>query len=597
MLRSLLALTGVLFVMVFGAGTPAAAQSGADVVWVQIEARPSLASATDRAKAYTTLLEDVNGFSLSGGWYGVALGPYRRADAEQVLQTYIRDGLIPRDSFIQFTSAFRQQFWPVGANVLGRGVIELPSALAEPTVDAPAAEEPQVVQEPQVVEQMPPPADETPTQARRSEGDLNSDERKTLQVALKWAGFYNAAIDGAFGRGTRGSMAAWQEANGYVATGILTTLQRTDLINRYNAVLDGMDLRRVRDAQAGIEIALPMGVVEFDRYEPPFAHYDATGDVPAQVLLISQPGNQATLFGLYEIMQTLEIVPLNGHRNRNTRSFELTGQNGRMISYTQAQLEDGEIKGFTLVWPAGDEDRRTRILDEMKATFARVPGVLSPAAGAATEQSIDLVAGLEIRKPKLSRSGFFVTRDGVVATTSDVVQSCGRLTVDGETKAMLLANDADLGVAFVRPAVALAPRAVAALEPGKPRLQSEIAVAGYSFEGVLSAPSLSFGTMADVKGLQGEKEMSRLALRSLPGDVGGPVLDMTGAVVGMLLPRPESGPQLPDDVSFALDAASIVAAGSAAGVGLTPAEPSGVISNVKIAERAADMTVLVSCWE
>jgi len=42
--------------------------------------------------------------------------------------------------------------------------------------------------------------------------------------------FYNAAIDGSFGRGTRNSMAAWQEANGYEINGILTTAQRAELL-------------------------------------------------------------------------------------------------------------------------------------------------------------------------------------------------------------------------------------------------------------------------------------------------------------------------------------------------------------------------------
>ena len=47
-------------------------------------------------------------------------------------------------------------------------------------------------------------------------------------------------------------------------------------------------------------------------YEAPFAHYD--GKDGAQVLLISQSGDGDTLFGLYDIMQTLEIVPPEGER-------------------------------------------------------------------------------------------------------------------------------------------------------------------------------------------------------------------------------------------------------------------------------------------
>lgn len=182
----------------------------------------------------------------------------------------------------------------------------------------------------------PEPSDETVREARASEALLTREERAALQEALKWAGFYGGAIDAAFGRGTRGSMARWQEANNFEATGVLTTRQRAELFRQYNEVLEGLDLRVVRDTGAGISMKLPTGVVEFSRYEPPFAHYDATGDIDAKVLLISQAGDRATLAGLYDIMQTLEIVPQDGPRNLEGDSFTLIGE--RLYHFTHSSL-------------------------------------------------------------------------------------------------------------------------------------------------------------------------------------------------------------------------------------------------------------------
>ncbi len=569
-----------------------------EVVWVQIEAQQSLARATDRATAYTTLLQDVNGFSVGGGWYAVVVGPYRRSDAELVLRQYRREGLIPQDSFIQLSSRLRQQFWPVGVNLLENGAVAAPNG-ATPEADeqaTPPQEEPEITEVAPATE--PEPADETPAQAQRSERQLSRDEKKHLQVMLQWAGFYTAAIDGSFGRGTRNSMAAWQEANNFDKTGILTTLQRAVLKKQYNAVLEGLDLQTVRDTQAGIEMTLPMGVVEFDRYEPPFAQYSSSGDIDARVLLISQPGDQDTLYGLYEIMQTLEIVPLDGPRERGKSSFTLVGENARNISYTEAHLENGEIKGFTLIWPAGDEERRRRLLAEMRSSFQRMPGALSASAGDASQQSIDLISGLQIRKPKISRSGFFVNNDGHVATTSAAVQNCSRITLDRDTDAHLILDDAQNGVAFLKPKDSLAPLAVGVFSAQAPRLQSEVALAGYSFEGVLSSPSMSFGTLADIRGLDGEENVNRLAMRSRSGDAGGPVLDRTGAVIGMLSAAPEGGPKLPDDVSFAVNATSIVAASAEAGVTLAnEALDNTSLTAFQLSEKASGMTVLVSCWE
>ncbi len=567
----------------------AVAQSPNDVVWVQIEAHPSLTTAQERAQLYARELEDVNGFSLGGGWYGIALGPYRRVDAEQVLQVYRRERVIPNDSFITFSRTFRQQFWPVGVNILDRGVIETPP-VETPTEDEPVAQVEEPAPEPQA-------SDETPAEARRSEQLLTRDERKDLQVALQWAGFYNSTIDGAFGRGTRNSMAAWQEANGFEATGILTTAQRATLFEQYNAVLDGMDLRIVRDDKAGIEMLLPTGVVGFEKNEYPFAQYNATGDIPAQVLLISQAGDQATLYGLYDIMQTLEIVPLDGERERKRSSFVLTGRNDQMVSYTEAVLARGEIKGFTLVWPAGDEERRTRILAEMRKSFTRVDGVLDPSWSDANEQAIDLVAGLQIRTPRLSRSGFFVNDDGVVVTTLQAVQNCTRITLDEDIDAKLTSADDKLGVAILKPDTPIAPRAVAQFSTTAPRLQSDVAVAGFSYGGTLGAATMSFGALADLRGLRGESELTRLDLRSLDGDAGGPVFDQAGGVLGMLLPREGADRQLPPEVSFAADGDVIQAILAAANIPTATQDSQAPMAPEDITAQARDMTVLVSCWD
>lgn len=417
-----------------------------------------------------------------------------------------------------------------------------------------------------------------------------------LQVMLQWAGHYTGGIDGAFGRGTRGSMASWQEANGFEKTGILTTNQRAALRKMYNAVLDGLDLQVVSDTTTGIEMQLPLGVVEFSKYSPPFAHFDPSGDIPARVLLISQQGDQNTLFGLYGIMQTLEIVPESGPRERKNDSFVLIGEGADFVSHTEARLEGGMVKGFTLVWPAGDEERRSRLLGEMQKSFKRLDGVMSPAAGQNGAQDIDLVAGLEIRRPKLSRSGFYVDGQGTVMTTVEAVAGCSKITLDGDHEADVVMSDAARGVAVLRAREALAPAAFASLREGAPRLQSDVAVAGFSYEGVLGAPTMTFGKLSDVKGLRGEPEMNRLALNALPGDAGGPVFDAGGAVMGMLLPAPAGDKKLPEDVSFTMDSNALRKVLEAAGISADGPSSGAVMAPEDLTVKAQGMTVLVSCW-
>ncbi|MEP2640781.1 trypsin-like peptidase domain-containing protein [Roseobacter sp.] len=588
-------------------GPGARAQSDAASSWVQIEAQPNLENGLRRAQTYARDLDDINGFALGGGWYAVLLGPYDPQQAEQVLRQYRSNGSIPRDSYIVAGSALQQRFFPPQTAVQPAAPAPVPVPQPLPVVPQPPVP---VVQDvaprvapvilddtPQTVAASPVGPEETTTQARQSERALTPQDRRALQTALQWAGFYTSTIDGAFGRGTRTSMAAWQTANGLTPTGVLTTRQRATLLQQYNALLEGLGLRRVSDTETGIELTLPTAVVQFDRYDPPFAQFTATAPDGPQVLLISQAGDAGTLAGLYEVMQTLEIVPLDGPRTLRRDGFELVGRNAQIISETRVQLSGGQIKGFTVVWPAGDEDRRARLIGQMQASFNRLPGVLDPAAGAAADQQIDLVAGLQIRKPRLSRSGFYVDARGTVVTTSDVVQSCSRITLDDETDATARVVDADLGIAVLTPAQPLAPPSVAQFSTTPPRLQSDVAVAGYSYEGVLDAASMTFGTLADLRGLNGESTLNRLNLTSLPGDSGGPVFDPAGGLLGMVLPRDGGQRQMPKDVTFALAGAAIMDVLAQADVAPTQAVAPQRQAPEDITARAVDMTVLVSCWE
>ena len=148
-----------------------------EIVFVQVEARNTIARAIESAQDYVARnVPDVNGFSIGSGWFALALGPYERADAEEVLRVYRAEGVVPRDSFIARPSDYRQQFWPVGENILGRGTLgvtpspvetETPDAtVAAPVAPAPRAE-----------------PDETPREARASERTLN--RRRTARAATR----------------------------------------------------------------------------------------------------------------------------------------------------------------------------------------------------------------------------------------------------------------------------------------------------------------------------------------------------------------------------------------------------------------------------
>lgn len=611
--RRLFACLSVLVgVVVLAFSAPASAQ---DRIWIQIEANPSLQQALDRARAYEGMFDNLAGFRLPSGWYALALGPYAdRGVADDIRIDLRARGMIPSDSYLEDERVFGQAYWPqgrsdprqqAGTTAAGRGA-ELSSAGSVASPQPPA---PQAAPEPAAQQPVPQPApqaapalpEETLAEARASEGQLSREERELIQMALAWDGYYTLGIDGAFGPGTRRAMSEYQAAMGFEETGVLTTRQRTELVEQYQAELAAIGMQSHRDDRAGIEIELPFGLVAFDRVDAPFVHFSPRGAAQVRAYLISQSGDRAALGALYEIMQSLEIVPTEGARSLQANGFTLTGQGDNLRSHTVVSLANGQIKGWTLVWTPAEDAVMARVLPMVDASFRRIPGVLPDSAvtGASAVSGVDLVAGLQVRRPVRAATGFFVDDEGRVLTSLATVDGCGRITLDERIDADLRLADAGLGVALLHPRSPLAPIGTAELARDLPRVAAEVAVAGFAHADLLTRPIVTFGSLAGLQGLDGEADLRRLSIATRAGDTGGPVFDTSGAVVGMLLPRPGGGQRiLPEDVQFALGSEALGRVLERAGLhprhasaGATPATPEA------LARRAVQMTVLVSCWE
>lgn len=567
--------------------TPQSAQAQ-DRAWIQIESTANLRQVQERARLYAEVIDDIVAFRANTGLYAVAIGPYNPADARVILRNLLNQGLVPRDSFVSNGAIYTTQFFPIGADDLATPTTAITGSAS--TDDAAPTD---AVVEVAPAEQQ----DETLPQARRSEARLNRAERDALQIALQWFGFYTARIDGAFGPGTRRAMEAYQLDQGLPPTGVLTTRQRAQLLQDYRAELAALGIETVRDDVAGIEIDLPLAMVAFSNYNFPFAQFDSINDSGVEVLLISQPGDRTTLFGLYEIMQTLEIVPLQGERNRTRDGFVLTGQSNTLRSHTEARLVNGTVKGFTLVWPPERDAQMARVLPMMQSSIRYFGGALDPTAiPDDAEEAVDLVSGLDVREPDLVRSGFFVDGQGTVLTTDEAVGSCDTILINDVYEADVTYSNESLGLVALAPRQQLAPLNFARFSTQPGRVRSDVAVSGYPFGGSLNAASMSFGQLADLQGVDGEETIQRLAITTTETEAGAPVFDLDGSVLGMVLPKGQSERALPEEVTLALRGDKLADVLTDAGIPLSTSTRQGAMNRDNLARFGADMTVTVSCW-
>ena len=82
-------------------------------VWIQVEAQPDRASALENFEQYKANFDNVVGFDIGAGWFGIALGPYQEKAADRVLQEFLSANLVPRSSFITTGTSYQRQIFPL----------------------------------------------------------------------------------------------------------------------------------------------------------------------------------------------------------------------------------------------------------------------------------------------------------------------------------------------------------------------------------------------------------------------------------------------------------------------------------------------------
>ena len=202
-----------------------------------------------------------------------------------------------------------------------------------------------------------------------------------------------------------------------------------------------------------------------------------------------------------------------------------------------------------------------------------------------------------------SGTGFFVSTDGYVVTNAHVVDDClNPQLISGlasPVSARVLATDTANDLALLKGD--LMPSRAALLRVGI-KVGEGIAAFGYPLVGLLSTSgNFTVGNVSAITGLGDDTRYLQISAPVQPGNSGGPVLDQSGNVVGIVVSKLDAimvAAKINDvaqNVNFAIKATVLTNFLDSSGISYKTADAGQSLPSSDLAERAKSISVLIRC--
>ena len=399
---------------------------------------------------------------------------------------------------------------------------------------------------------------------------LSQDDKRVLQAALAFGGFYNGLLDGAWG----------------------PISQRA--IERFAQTSDGAG---VEVWHAAVLTADFLAKVEDDGWELEFVDWlnqslliptRAIDAHPDTALFVNWSHSRSSLSysaGVHPAAEALGFHDYTLGRAAPGREPYVLRRAG--LAITSATLPDGTTlytrsdqigTGWaTVILSAGPQD--ATLLNVVAASVA--PGYVPPlrvTPNGGLHRSVDLAlqhlaaqeqapapapvkrppgaAGTDGGRTGGSGTGFVVSPEGHILTNAHVVDGCRTLRFD-DTPVRELARSGDLDLALLK--LDGAERLpFAEFAPAPSALNSDVTVVGFPLSNVLSGLNVTRGSVSALLGLGGDPAQMQITAPVQPGNSGGPVLLAQGTVVGVIVSKlnarviEEMTGDIPQNVNFAI---------------------------------------------
>ena len=450
---------------------------------------------------------------------------------------------------------------------------------------------------------------------------LTDDEKRFLQAGLAFQNVYNGMIDGAWGPASQRALERYERINNRdafvsnaevirFAIETYTIFERDGWVEQYNSGLD-------------MSFLVPTASLVEGGPSDNFVNFNVSGTSFGYSLAVSD-ADKMKRFHDYVLQEALTAP----YTVRKPETWISSGQTKSGVSlYTRSDFHNGWWS--TIMLSAANDDAGAlaavsgsikpgyappigispgRIVDGV-STLAELLDVMDENRSTATTniEPAPTVTTIEPSEAPLSENdapkgygtGFLVSVEGHYLTNNHVVASCDFVTVDG-LKAAVLAQDASFDLALI---FAEGPRSN---EPAKfaekpARLNSDVTVIGYPLPEILGGLNVTRGAVTSLKGIGGDGVRMQISAPVQPGNSGGPVINSSGLVVGIVVSKLDAGlveeaiGDIPQNVNFAIRAEIAKLFLYQNGVEPVLADEGSPISPEALAELAQGFTRQVTC--
>jgi S1-C subfamily serine protease len=239
---------------------------------------------------------------------------------------------------------------------------------------------------------------------------------------------------------------------------------------------------------------------------------------------------------------------------------------------------------------------------ELRTLLAKVNAPAQPPTPAPAPQPAPMPAAPppQIRGGSYG-TGFYVSESGHIVTNWHVAKDCRVLQTANGAPLRVIASDAAVDLALLQVS-GIRPGATASFSQADAVLGESIIVFGFPLTGLLaSSGNLTTGIVSATAGLHDNPRHLQISAPVQPGNSGGPLLDQSGNVVGVVVAKLDAATaaslmgDIPQNVNFAIKGREVVSFLARSRITPSVVASSPKLSTESVASAAAAFTVQVAC--